>query len=155
MTSPKKSCEVGPLLTTLLKACLDTLLYPFKILDMHYDALACVLTISNRTNCTSNVLQTAYKQFNSTEIALLKVHNDVPVGKITVHTLRDLSATFDMIDRNILIKRLSIWYSVWQISELIFEKRMMWSEASGGEDGVTLGQYTRLTSLPRTPLTFC
>ena len=28
MLSPNKSCELDPLLTTLLKACLDTLLYP-------------------------------------------------------------------------------------------------------------------------------
>ena len=28
MSSPNKSCDLDPLLTTLLKACLDTLLYP-------------------------------------------------------------------------------------------------------------------------------
>ena len=30
MSSPNKSCHLDPLLTTLLKACLDTLLYPIR-----------------------------------------------------------------------------------------------------------------------------
>ena len=30
MSSPNKSCDLDPLPTTLLKACLDTLLYPIK-----------------------------------------------------------------------------------------------------------------------------
>ena len=43
------------------------------------------------SNCMSDVLQSAYKQFNSTETALLKVHNDVTLnmdkGKVTAFTL--------------------------------------------------------------------
>ena len=43
------------------------------------------------------------------ETALLKVHNDVTLnmdkGKVTALTLLDLSAAFDTIDLNILIKR--------------------------------------------------
>ena len=49
----------------------------------------------------SNVLQSAYKQFHSRETALLKVHNDVTLnmdkGKVTVFTLLDLSASFDIL----------------------------------------------------------
>ena len=64
----------------------------------------------------SNVLQSAYKQFYSTETALLKVHNDVTLnmdkGKVTALTLLDLSAAFDTIDHNIPIKCLSIWHSI-------------------------------------------
>ena len=60
----------------------------------------------------SNVLQSAYKQFHSTETVLLKVHNDVTLnmdkGKVTVLTLLDLSAAFDTIDHNIIIKRLPV-----------------------------------------------
>ena len=57
----------------------------------------------------SNVSQSAYKQFHSTETALLKVHNFVTLnkdnGKVTVFTMLDISAAFDTIDHNILIKR--------------------------------------------------
>ena len=63
------------------------------------------------SNCLSNVSQSAYK-----ETALLKVYNDVTLnidkGKVTALTLLDLSAAFDTIDHNILIKRLSLWYGI-------------------------------------------
>ena len=66
------------------------------------------------SKCMYNVLQSAYKQFYSTETALLKVHNAVALnmdkGKVTA--LLDLSAAFDTIDHNILIKRLSVWYGI-------------------------------------------
>ena len=68
------------------------------------------------SNCLSNVSQSAYKEFHSTETALLKVHNDVTLnivkGKVTALTLLDLSAAFDTIDHGILIKRLSLWYGI-------------------------------------------
>ena len=67
-------------------------------------------------NGLSNVSQSAYKQFHSTETALLKVHNDINFnidnGKVTALTLLDLSAAFDTIDHNILITRLSTWYGI-------------------------------------------
>jgi len=68
------------------------------------------------TNDLSNVFQSAYKQFHSTETALLKVHNDINLnidkGKVTALTLLDLSAAFDTIDHSILIKRLALWYGI-------------------------------------------
>ena len=64
----------------------------------------------------SNVLQSAYKQFHSTGTDLLKVHNDVTLnmdkGKVTALILFALSAAFDTIDHNILIKRLSMLYGI-------------------------------------------
>jgi len=58
-----------------------------------------------------NELQSACKQFHSTETALLKIHNDISFNidhvKINVLTLLDLSATFNTIDHYILIRRLS------------------------------------------------
>ena len=54
-----------------------------------------------------------YNQLTNSFIltALLKVHNDVTLnvdkGKVTALTLLNLSAAFDTIDHNILIKRLS------------------------------------------------
>ena len=60
--------------------------------------------------------QSAYKQFHSTETALLKVHNDINLnidnGNVTALTLLDLSAAFDTIVHNILITRLSTWYGI-------------------------------------------
>ena len=68
------------------------------------------------SNCLSNVSQSAYKEFHSTETALLKEHNDVTLnidkGKLIPLTLLVLSAAFDTIDHNILIKRLSLWYGI-------------------------------------------
>ena len=59
-----------------------------------------------------NVLQSAYKQFHSTETALLEVHNGVTLnmdkGKVTELTLLYLFAAFDSTDHNILIKSLSM-----------------------------------------------
>ena len=64
----------------------------------------------------TNALQSAYKQFHSTETALLKVHNDINLNidndKVTALTLLDLSAAFDTIDHDILITRLSTWYGI-------------------------------------------
>ena len=58
--------------------------------------------------------QSAYKQLHSTETAFLKVRIDIHLnidnGKVTALTMLDLSAAFDTIDHNILIRRLSRWY---------------------------------------------
>ena len=68
-------------------------------------------------NGLTNASQSAYKQFHSTETALLKVHNDINLnihyGKVTALTLLDLSAAFDTIDYDILITRLSTWYGIY------------------------------------------
>ena len=52
-------------------------------------------------NYLSNVSQSAYKQFHSTETPVLKVHNDINLnivnGKVTALTLLDLSAASDTI----------------------------------------------------------
>ena len=62
------------------------------------------------------MLQSTYKEFHFKETALLKVHNGITFsidqGKVTIFTLLDLSASFDTIDHNVLIERLSIWNSI-------------------------------------------
>ena len=54
--------------------------------------------------------QSAYKAGHSTETALLKIKNDVCIamdeGKVTLLVMLDLSAAFDTIDHNLLLKRL-------------------------------------------------
>ena len=61
----------------------------------------------------SNDYQSAYRKFHSTETALLKIHNDIfssmDDGRVTALTLFDLSAAFDPIDHNILLRRLGDW----------------------------------------------
>ncbi|GFS02075.1 reverse transcriptase-like protein [Elysia marginata] len=55
--------------------------------------------------------QSAYRNWHSTETALLRIVNDILLscddGNITVLTLLDLSAAFDTIDHAILFERLS------------------------------------------------
>ena len=85
----------------------------FKILEK---IVAIRLRSHIYTTDLSNVLQSAYKQFHSTETALLKVHNDISLnidnGKVTALTSLDLSATFEPVDQDILITRLSVWYGI-------------------------------------------
>ena len=55
-------------------------------------------------------MQSAYRQFHSTEIALLCVKNDILISldqtKMVSLVLLDLSVAFDTIDHNILLRRM-------------------------------------------------
>ena len=160
--SPSKSCDLDPLPTILLKACLDVLIKPvtdiinaslcsglfpedFKcahvnpvlkkttlpkeelnsyrpISNLSFISKILETVVANRfsshiyINGLTNASQSAYKQFHSTETALLKVHNDINLniynGKVTALTLLDLSAAFDTTDHDSLITRLSTWYGI-------------------------------------------
>ena len=60
--------------------------------------------------------QSAYKKFHSTETLLTKIHNDIMLsmgkGEVTILVLLDLSAAFDTIDQDILLRRLENRYGV-------------------------------------------
>ena len=62
-------------------------------------------------NDLNDMFQSAYKQGHSTETALLRVQNDILMeldnGNVVLLVLLDLSAAFDTIDHEILLKRLS------------------------------------------------
>lgn len=60
--------------------------------------------------------QSAYIHFHSTETALLRVHNDILSSlnekKMVALVLLDLSAAFDTLNHNILLKRLSTRFGI-------------------------------------------
>ena len=68
------------------------------------------------TNHLDETFQSAYKEFHSTETALLRVHNDIlcslDQNKSVILLLLDLSAAFDTVDHAILISRLSNRFGV-------------------------------------------
>ena len=62
-------------------------------------------------NCLDEIMQSAYKEFHSTETALVKVFNDIAVdidrNRAVILLLLDLSAAFDTVDHSILLNRLA------------------------------------------------
>ena len=61
-------------------------------------------------------VQSAYRQFFSTETAVLKVVTDILAaldrGQISLLDMFDLSAAFDTVDHSILIRRLEISFRI-------------------------------------------
>ena len=68
------------------------------------------------SNSLYNPCQSAYTRYHSTETALLAVHDSliraIAHQQVTCLCLLDLSAAFDIIDHNILIRRLSTWFGI-------------------------------------------
>ena len=61
-------------------------------------------------------LQSAYRQYHSTETALVKVANDILLNmnsqRVTLLVLLDLSAAFDTVDHEILLRRLTTSFGI-------------------------------------------
>ena len=61
-------------------------------------------------------MQSAYRKSYSTDTAILKIHNDIlrvmDNGECTLLVMLDLSASFDMVDHPILVKRLNNTFGV-------------------------------------------
>ena len=61
-------------------------------------------------NNLNETFQSAYKQYHSTEMALIRVHNDILTAidnrRTVILLLLDLSAAFDTVDHDILLSRL-------------------------------------------------
>ena len=79
-------------------------------------AVAAQLKDHLKRNNMYESVQSAYREFHSTETALLKVHNDILVAmdnnQSVVLIMLDLTAAFDTIDHVILLKRLEERYGV-------------------------------------------
>ena len=69
------------------------------------------MSVGNIAANQCQLLQSAYKQFHSTETALVKVFNDIVLdvdrNRTVILLLLDLSAAFDTVDHTILIERLA------------------------------------------------
>ena len=70
-------------------------------------------------------LQSAYRAKHATETAILKLNNDIiggmDEGKCTILALLDLSAAFDTVDHNILLRRMQNVYGVDETALLWFK----------------------------------
>ena len=68
------------------------------------------------SNFLHDNLQSAYRSCHSTETALLRVHHDIATASdnncCAVLVMLDLSAAFDVIDHNILFRRLEHTYGI-------------------------------------------
>ena len=120
MPTSLKQAHISPLLK---KAILDLILKNFRPVS-HLIYLSKIigrvaakrLIAHQNVNGLQEVYQSAYRQYHSTETALLKVQDDIFQAmdnqEVVLLVLLDLSAAFDTIDHDILIRRLRDQYGV-------------------------------------------
>ena len=76
---------------------------------------SCLLYLNDNELLPS--VQSAYRQFFSTETAVLRVVTDILAaldrGQISLLGMFDLSAAFDTVDHSILLRRLEISFGIW------------------------------------------
>ena len=80
-------------------------------------------------------VQSAYRQFFSTETAVLKVVSDVLTamdrGQITLLGMFDLSAGFDTVDHAMLLKRLDVGFGIRGTALIWFASYQTGRESAG------------------------
>ena len=105
--TPATSLEID----NLLSQSSDSYSYVSKILEKVFHTR--MVAHWNATNSMPRT-QSAYRQFHSTETALLKVFSNIATttdsGRVTALCLLDLSAAFDTVDHEILLARLEKTY---------------------------------------------
>ena len=74
-----------------------------------------LISYTNKNNL-NETFRSAYKQYHSTETALIRVQNDILTAidnrRTVILLLLDLSATFNTVDHNILLSRLQERFGV-------------------------------------------
>ncbi len=79
-------------------------------------AVASQITSHLKQHNMYDPMQSAYRQFHSTETALLKVHNDILLAldnsQCVILVMLDLTAAFDTIDHEVLLARLRDRYGI-------------------------------------------
>jgi hypothetical protein len=85
---------------------ISNLAYISKLIEKVVDSQ---MTIHMKVNNLHDPLQSSYKEFNSTETAMVKLHNDILTAldqnKAVLIVCIDLSAAFDTVDHVILLNR--------------------------------------------------
>ena len=98
-----------------------------------------MISYINKNNLNES-FQSAYKQYHSTETALIRVHNDILTAidnrRTVILLLLDLSAAFDTVDHDILLFRLQQRFGVTGMPLLWFKSylsnRMQYVSVDGG-----------------------
>ena len=91
----------------------SNLTFVFKLLER---LVSLQLTAFLEASGALPLTQSAYRKFHSTESALLKIYSDLCLaigkGHIALPELHDLSAAFDTVDHEILLKQLESSYGI-------------------------------------------
>ena len=98
-------------------------------------------------------MQSAYRTGHSTETALLKVMNDCLTGcdnsNVCLLSLLDLSAAFDTIDHEILLKRLEVTFGIQSNALLWFKSYLHNRKQTVVVDGVKSEWYDIKYGVPQ------
>ena len=104
--------------------------------------MAAPITADMEYNHLGECMQSAYRRLHSTETGLLRVPDDIlsaiDKNEGVLLVLRDLKATFDTVDHNILLSRLSVQYGIRGMAH-------QWICLT-----VTVAQHTTMNMVPRT-----
>ena len=98
--------------------------------------------LSDHLNATDTLqpFQSAYRADHSTETLLLRVTNDMHMacdqGSVSILSLLDLSAAFDTLDHNILLKRLRLSFGISGVVLRWLESYLNVTDSVGWKQGI-------------------